>query len=269
MLYMLISPSMIGRKLLLFLFMICLFTPAAFAGVTDSQVSDLVQNFKSGNKPVLFVFCREDRSFHCLSVIRDTRQKLMLSSDATHLWSLPLLGASDDHRAYNQSHGETPQGIFEMTGVMPIADQNADFGQFRRIILNFLPGNSLDQAALALLPTAFAQSSWWKEASFARDMGRSEFRIHGVGVLNSNPNDPSYPFVPTWGCLTTREGLYDGVQYQDQRILLDSLMTAQGLAPSFENETLISGYVVVLNINGIRLDVQPEELQILQTTTKR
>jgi hypothetical protein len=232
--------------------------------VTDAQLSDLVQNFNSSTKPVLFVFCRNDRSFHCLSVIRNSQQKLMLSSDTTKLWSLPILAASDEHRAYNESHGVTPQGVFTMTGVMPIADQNQDFGQFRRIIMDFLPGDSLDQATLAVLPPSFAQNTWWSEASVARDLGRRDFRIHGVGYLNSNPNDPNYPFIPTWGCLTTREGLYDGIQYQDQRILLDSLMTAQGLESNFTNEPLISGYVVVLNLNEVSSDVQLEDLSILQ-----
>jgi hypothetical protein len=237
---------------------------SAFATITKAQAVDLVQKFNSNGKTVVFVFCREDRDYHCLSILRDAGGRMVQNATLTGLWTLPMLADSDGDRDYNEAKGNTPQGIYSMDGVMPFADRNLDYGDYRRIVMNFLPSQDNDQATIDTLPESLQKLSWWKEASIARHLGRGQFRIHGVGFLNQNPTANNYPFIPTWGCLTTREGTYDGVHYQDQRVLLDSLMRAQGLEVSFDHETQIKGYVVVVNLNAAESHVKAEDLSFLK-----
>jgi len=83
----------------------------------------------------------------------------------------------------------------------------------------------------------------------ARDVGRSLLRIHGTGRINTWPDSSWYPFIRTSGCIAQRENTYNGVEFTDQRILLDTLMLAQGLEPKFENETRIKGLLYFIEIN--------------------
>ena len=235
-------------------------TTFAHAALSPFQIDDLLKNFNSNGKTVLFVFCREDRSFPCLSMIRLQNNNLYQEDSKTEKWSLPLLAESVERKAYYEVEGNTPQGIFKINGVMPFADNFEDFGKFRRLILDFLSPDSNDEESMKMIPSNLLALPWWHEASVARDMGRRLFRIHGVGIENLYPRSHEYPFVPTWGCLTTREGLVGGVQFQDQRIMLDSLMIAQGLTPSDQNELLIQSYAVVIDINDVRLPVELNDI---------
>lgn len=208
----------------------------------------------------LYMFCREDRRYPCLFVMRDADGRLVQQRGKP--WSQASLGYSRHQKKFNEVNGNTPSGVFHINGVMPYADQQQAYGQFRRLILDFLPQSPSEKNIRDVLPTSSYKANWWQEAVIARNMGRALFRIHGTG--NPAPVDqPYYPFFATSGCVAQKEGVYNGVRYRDQRLLLDQLMLALDLQPVYANEIQIQGLLFVININDAQKAVQLEDLQAL------
>ena len=57
--------------------------------------------------------------------------------------------------------------------------------------------------------------------------------------------------IPSSGCLTTTEShLWGMVKINHQRSLLDTLMKAQGLECTYENESKIQGVLYVIDFDG-------------------
>lgn len=207
----------------------------------------------------LFLFCRKNRDYPCLMVMRDAKGDLV-RKDNGEIWSQPKLAQSSRGLSYDQSRGATPQGLFTIDSVMPKADRQLIYGKFRRIKLDFIKKSNHEKDYLHYIPERLQEMNWWRESIIARDNGRSLFRIHGVGYQNSNPNTSYYPFIPTAGCVASLEGTYDGVEYTDQRELLDRFMISMGLGPKYDNETKIKGLLYVVNIDDVESAVELSDI---------
>lgn len=228
------------------------------AALDQHALSDLIyieppiDQYKSGRyvaTPRIYMFCRQQRQFPCLMIMKNPDGSLRTTDDGQTLWSHPALGYSRHKKSYNQTNGNTPSGVFRIDSVMPEADQQFTFGKFRRLILNFVASTKNEEDHKKLLPESNHNLSWWREAVVARDIGRGLFRIHGTGLRSSSWAD-YFPLVPTSGCIAQRENRYRDVTYIDQRELLDELMVASGLEPRFENETKLRGLLYVVNIDN-------------------
>ncbi len=207
----------------------------------------------------LFVFCRENRNFPCLMLMKDKDGNLVRKENG-EVWTQKKLALSGRGLSYDQSNGNTPQGLFTIDSVMPKADRRLVYGKYRRIMLDFVASSRNEKDYLHYIPDELQSMNWWRESVIARDNGRSLFRIHGVGVKNLFSNSPYYPFIPTAGCIASIEGKYKGVVYKDQRELLDQFMISMGLAPTYENETKIKGLLYVVNINDEERAVELEDI---------
>ncbi len=196
----------------------------------------------------IFMFCRQNRLYPCLMVMKDVNDKEVRNSDGT-IWSNGALASARTGLPSFQRNGNTPAGIFTIDSVMPEADQQLAYGKFRRMILNFVPKSEDETLIKLLLPKSSWDSTWWKATTVARDIGRNLFRIHGSGRMNTDSTTPYFPFMRTLGCISQRENTYSGVTYKDQRNLLDSIMKSMELAPSYENEPKIKGILYVLELN--------------------
>ncbi len=198
----------------------------------------------------VFAFLHTDRTRPGKLMIRKKDGRFMTDQEG-HLWSIPVLGLSGRGLPFNHSNGCTPKGIFTIDSVMPDADKNYDFGQFRRLIVNFIPKSLNENSLKQLMPALHKDLNWWKQSLVGRELGRSLLRIHGTGRKNLNPLVPFFPMVPTSGCLATAEvdfyGLY---QTSHQRTLLDTLMQALGLDVSSMNESKIHGLLYVIEFDG-------------------
>lgn len=203
---------------------------------------------KFANKPALFMFCRENRIYPCLLVMKNSKGELHTRENGT-IWYQPSLGLSSRRLDYNQTNGQTPQGVFRIDGVMPDADRQMDFGKNRRLILNFVADSNNEIEMKKLLPASHHSSAWWLENTVARDIGRGSFRVHGSGY-RSKPGTPYYTFIATAGCVAQRENTYDGVTYNDQRLLLNELMKVQGLPVKEANETAIKALLYVYELDN-------------------
>lgn len=196
----------------------------------------------------LFMFCRSNRLYPCLMTMKDSHGEILRKVDGT-IWTHKSLASSKQGLPSYTRNGNTPAGIFTIDSVMPSADQQMSFGKFRRIILNFVPKSRNEVLLRSLLPKTSQESDWWKATVTARDVGRNLFRIHGTLKINTDSSVPYYPFMRTSGCIAQRENTYDGEDFSDQRILLDSIMTALNLELNYANEPKVKGILYLVEID--------------------
>ena len=238
--------------------------------ITEDMISDLfhkapdVTTYMNGEyvKSVkIFMFCRENRLYPCLMVMRNVHGEVVRDVDGI-IWSHKSLASSARGLPSYTRNGNTPTGILTIDSVMPAADQQVSFGKFRRMILNFIPKSKNESLMKSLLPASSHNEDWWKSSVTARDIGRNLLRIHGTGKLNQDPSVPYYPFMRTAGCIAQRENTYDGVKYQDQRELLDAIMIAMNMETNFENEIKVKGILYLVEIDDKNAPVELEDLAL-------
>jgi hypothetical protein len=66
----------------------------------------------------------------------------------------------------------------------------------------------------------------------------------------------------TSGCIAQRENTYDGVEFKDQRVLLDTIMKAMDLTPSYANEVNVKGILYVVEIDDQNAPVEASDLAL-------
>lgn len=208
----------------------------------------------------IFKFCRQNRLYPCLMVMKDINGNALRKQDGT-LWTNPSLASARTGLPSYQRNGNTPVGIFTIDSVMPVADQQLSYGKFRRMILNFIPASENETLFKTLLPKSSWDQDWWKPSIVARDIGRNLFRIHGSGKINTELDAPYFPFMRTLGCIAQRENAYNGVTYKDQRDLLDTIMITMDLSPKYENEPKIKGILYIIELNNINVPVTLKDLK--------
>ena len=239
--------------------------------ITSDALSDLFNNtpvsttYMNGEyvKSVkVFMFCRENRLYPCLMVMRNVHGDVVRNEDGS-IWSQQSLASSSRGLPSYTRNGNTPAGILTIDSVMPTADQQISFGQYRRMILNFVPKSKDETLIKSLLPASSHDEEWWKSSVTARDIGRNLFRIHGTGKINTDPTVPYYPFMRTSGCIAQKENSYDGHTFKDQRELLDAVMVAMDMEPSFSNEIKVKGILYFAEIDDKNSPVAPEDLALI------
>lgn len=237
-----------------------------FRQKTPQEITDLFystpdnSSYKAGeykDSLKLFLFCRHNRNYPCLFVMKDIFNS-PVRKDNNELWSLQVLAKSRKGLTFNYANGNTPSGVQSIDSVMPHASRPKFFGKFRRLILNWI---SSTKEVKKLLPKSAHDKKWWKEASIAKDIGRRWLRIHGTGNRNDNKLSPYYTHFPTSGCISTREGEYDGVNYLDQRVLLDKMMSSMQLRPIYQNEVKLKAILYVIELDDKKEKVTPQTLQ--------
>ena len=236
--------------------------------IADDVVADLfyrspdVASYMNGEyvKSVkIFMFCRDNRLYPCLMVMRDVHGQEVRNPDGS-LWNHPALASSARGIPSYYRNGNTPAGILTIDSVMPAADQQVSFGKFRRLILNFVPKSRSESLIKSLLPPSSMDEDWWRASMVARDAGRNLLRIHGTGKINTDPSTPYFPFMRTSGCIAQKENTYEGVTYQDQRELLDDVMLAMDMEPEFNNEPKIKGILYLMDLDDKSAPVALEDL---------
>lgn len=209
----------------------------------------------------IFMFCRENRLYPCLMVMKNVHGESVRNADGS-LWTHPSLASSARGLPSYTRNGNTPAGILTIDSVMPVADQQISFGKFRRMMINFIPKSKEEVLMRSLLPESSHNEEWWRPAVAARDIGRSLFRIHGTGKVNQDPTTPYYPFMRTSGCIAQRENTYNGVTYRDQRELLDDVMKAMDMVPVYENELKVKGILYLVEIDDVNAPVEATDLAL-------
>jgi hypothetical protein len=206
-------------------------------------------DFKN-HKLTVFALLNPNRERPGVLIVRAPNGQF-LKNDQSHVWSIPILGLSGRGLPFHHSNGCTPTGVFTLDSVMPEANQTDIFGNYRRLIVNFIKASDQEVEIKKLLPKSHHQLNWWKPSVVGRELGRNLLRIHGTGRQNRNPLTPYYPFYPTSGCLATNESDLFGIKKaRDQRLLLDALMDALNLPKTHENESKIHGLLYVIELDA-------------------
>lgn len=196
----------------------------------------------------VFVFLRKNRQLPGRLIIRKANGEFY-QDDKQQVWSIPVLGLASRGLPAQFPYGDTPCGVFRIDSVMPEANHPLDFGEFRRLIIHFIHPSENEEKIQEHLPASHFKEDWWLPSVLCRDLGRNLLRIHGTKRVNKNPLSLYFPFYPTSGCLATRET--EGPEGRsDQRLLLDALMTAQGLECVYESERKISALLYILELEG-------------------
>lgn len=208
-----------------------------------------VLNYKNHELSVFAIF-NEGRNRPGKVFLKDSNGHFVHQSNGD-VWSIPILGLSGRGLPFSHTNGSTPCGVFKIDSVMPEANFPDEFGKFRRLIVNFIETSPNERKILQMLPNTHHDKAWWLQALMARELGRNLLRIHGTGSINKNPLSSYFPMIPSSGCLTTTEmHLMGGLQVNHQRQLLDTLMKAQGLDPTYENELKIHSLLYVMDFDG-------------------
>lgn len=210
----------------------------------------------------LYMFCRSNRHYPCLMLMRGSDHKPIRQADGT-LWTQPALADSANDLPSYQRNGSTPAGIHTLDGVMPTANNHPAYGKYRRIILRFIPASPDEALHKTLLPPTSLTSTWWHADVVARKLGRDSLRIHGTGRINDDPNSPWYPLTPTLGCVSKLENTYDGVTYRHQRELLDTILTAMKLPATYAKQPAIKGLLYLIELNSDTRSVTLSDLNAI------
>lgn len=223
---------------------------------------------------VMFSFQRKNRDYPGLVIIRDTTGELTRTQDGK-LFSVPHLARSISSLPFYLTNGNTPQGIFRMSGFaisksqaigpspniqmeMPVECSISKFMNESTIL------DSVWNVAWyeSLLPASMHKYFPLYESYYAGAAGRSEIIAHGTTVdPKYYEGKPYYPHTPSLGCLTTSETWNEqGMRAQsNQQKLIDALAKAGGA----------HGYCLVIELDDKQEAVSIEDInRIIPRTLK-
>jgi hypothetical protein len=222
----------------------------------------LSPRFLPGNI-IMYSFQRKNRNFPGLVLVRNANGMFVTDSSGT-IFNVPQLARSITNLPEYIRNGNTPQGIFRMTGFD--VSTNNFIGPSPNIQLKmpyeitpqkFLKDSSFTDTVWTiahykkLLPKALQDYSPLYNSYYAGEAGRTEIIAHGTTV---NPEyykgTTYYPHTPSQGCLSTQE-IWDGKLIKsDQLRLVGALLKAGGA----------NGYCVVVELDDKKKAVSLEEV---------
>ena len=230
-------------------------------------IVDIFNNQKALHQKTIYSLQRWNRDYPGLAIIQNTDGSFAKDSTGK-LAVFRQLGRSAGNLPYFITDGNTPQGIYSITGlrvsqnhflgptpniqlVMPFEDDQAFWGDTydsrKDALSNYL----------GLLPATWQNYRPITEAFYAGKAGRSAIICHGT-TLNPRyfEGKPYYPISPTMGCLCAAEtwnASTGKLQDSDQLRLVNTF-----LATPEDN-----GYVIVINLNNKQLPVSRVEIEQL------
>jgi hypothetical protein len=215
------------------------------------------KNFLPGNI-IMYSIQRKNRNFPGIAVIRNVNGEFLKDSSGK-IFSVPQLARSIANLPAYISNGNTPEGIFRMTGFD--VSTNNFIGPTPNIQLKmpfeispqkFLNDSLLTDTAWqithykSLLPKNLQNYFSLYTAYYAGEAGRTEIIAHGTTI---NPEyykgTPYYPHTPSQGCLCTKEIWNGKLVESDQQQLVYALLKAGGA----------NGYCVVVELDNKNLPV--------------
>lgn len=213
------------------------------------------------NEIVLFSFQRKNRNYPGFAMIRGKDGKFLKDDNGVY-FGVPQLARSLSNMPGYISNGNTPQGIFKMTGFGKSLGNFIGPTENIQMVLPFEKSEDIPDsvtihfgnAYASLVPAACKDVYSFYEAWYAGLAGRTEIIAHGTTV---NPayysNQPYYPLTPTQGCLCTKE-IWSEVNgkrlISDQQKLVNALKMIGGA----------KGYCVVVEIDDAQKPVSLQDI---------
>jgi hypothetical protein len=219
------------------------------------------------NELVVFSFQRKNRNFPGLALVRNSDGSFVKNANNTY-FNVPQLARSVNNIPGYLTNGNTPQGIFKITGFDVSKSNFIGPTTNIQLLMPFEKVEELVDTAAENLGNNYANllpPSWKNyfpiyEAYYAGLAGRTEIIAHGTTV---NPeyykNQPYYPHTPTMGCLCTKE-IWSGVDGKR----LES--NQQKLVDALQQTNMSKGYLIVIELDDIN---KPVLLQNILTYLNR
>ena len=218
---------------------------------------------------IVYSLQRSNRNYPGLAIIKDTAGNFLKDGNGLTL-AIPQLARSINNLPFYCSNGNTPQGIFRMSGTS-ISRINF-IGPTPNIQLkmpceisvqHFFNDSTLTDTVWTmalynkLLPATLHNNIAVTQTFTASIMGRTQIIAHGTTINPAYYKLQSfYPLTPTQGCLCCKEiwNEEDGTILQsDQQKLYDAVIKAGGA----------NGYLIVLNISNDNKAVSIDEIEHL------
>lgn len=229
------------------------------------SIPDLFAHQNLLHQKIIYSFQRWNRDYPGIAILQYEDGGFAKDS-AGKLVMFQQLARSASDLPYFITDGNTPQGIFSITGI-DIAHNNF-IGPTPNIqmvmpfeadsIFWHTPYDSTKEALtnyLDLLPVSWQTYEPITEAFYAGKAGRSEIIAHGTTIDPEYFKDkPYYPLTPTLGCLCAKEiwNIFNGK-------LLES--DQYNLVKAFIQTPSDTGYVFVINVDDQQKAVSREEVQ--------
>jgi hypothetical protein len=223
------------------------------------------------NKNLIISFQNRNRATAGLAVVRDSTGKFYTEKD--ELFCVPQLARAITNLPFFISNGNTPQGLFAITGFGNSKNMHIGPTDNIQLIMPFEQNMGLfihqqdadSTSALAgwnelfydAMPLKF--QSILKESMLASAVGRTEIIAHGTTVDPTYyKNKPYHGFTPTMGCLQAKE-IWN---YQTgERVYSDQ----QKLVNAFKAIGATKGYLLVVDIRDSN---QPIDLNTVKRLLK-
>jgi hypothetical protein len=206
------------------------------------------------NNTIVFSFQRKNRNYPGIAIVRKQDGRFVKNEDGSY-FNVPQLARSVNNLPSYLTSGNTPQGVFRMSGfgiskieaigttenlqlTLPVESTKQHFFRDSTIDNN----NWTMDDYKKILPKNWRKNLPLYEAYFAGLAGRNEIIAHGTTI---NPefykNLSYYPHTPTEGCLCAKEiwSTVDGKRLEsNQQKLINAVKQAGGA----------EGYLIVIEL---------------------
>jgi hypothetical protein len=210
---------------------------------------------------IVFSFQRKNRNYSGISLVRKHDGSFVLNEDGSY-FNVPQLTRSINNLPTYLTSGNTPQGVFRMSGfgkskieaigatenlqlTLPVETTKQHFFRDSSSTNNEWKVDDYKK----ILPKNWQKNLPLFQAYFAGLAGRNEIIAHGTTV---NPEfykgETYYPLTPTEGCLCTKElwSTVDGKRLEsDQQKLINAVKKAGGP----------QGYLIVIELEDVQRPV--------------
>ncbi len=230
-------------------------------------VADLFAHQELLRQKTIYSLQRWNRDYPGLAILQNADGSFCRDS-AGKLLVFQQLARSASNLPYFITDGNTPQGVFRITGLetshnnflgptpdiqmlMPFEDDEAYWGD------TFDDNKDALTNYLGLLPVSWQKYTPITEAFYAGKIGRTAVISHGT-TLNPDyfKGKPYYPISPTLGCLCAKEiwNTYTGKLLESEQLnMVNAWLSTPGDI----------GYVIVINIDNRQMPVSREEVEEL------
>ncbi len=210
---------------------------------------------------IVFSFQRKNRNYPGLAIVRKQDGSFVKTENGSY-FNIPQLARSINNLPGYLTSGNTPQGVFRMSGfgiskieaiggtenlqlTLPVESTKEHFFRDSNIIYKEWTIDNYKN----ILPKICKDNIAFHEAFYAGLAGRNEIIAHGTTV---NPEyykgQTYYPLTPTEGCLCTKEiwSTVDGRRIEsDQQKLINAVKKAGGP----------EGYLIVIELEDVQKPV--------------
>ncbi len=223
------------------------------------------KNTLPGNS-ILYSIQRKNRNYPGIALVRNADGSFITNNDNS-IFYVPQLARSITNLPGYLTNGNTPQGIFRITGfdvsssgfIGPTTNIQLSM-PFETSVQNFLKDPAIADSVLTealykkLLPEKLRSCKPLLASFYAGAIGRTEIIAHGTTI---NPafysGQPYYPQTPSLGCLCTRE---TWSEKDGRRLESDQ----QKLIAALQKTSSINGYCIVIEIDDQQKAVSVNEI---------